>query len=172
MKKTLTLILALALAAAVAGTALGLALGFAKQREGKIARETVDRVDLSFENTEQTFSLSDGSSYVAEIEFTAAKTEADFYAMINDLTVKGEGIEKTEILCADDSARQNSVFSAVLPASDGKALPMHWTVRVFFTAKAAGGIPALLTVDFTSGVKAAAAQRHLFEVPLTFIVTE
>ncbi len=172
MKKTLTALFAVLLAAALIVVAAAVVPALAKKKAGEVTRETLDRVDFALENVEQTFSLADGGHYTAELVLTAKKTEADFYVQINDVTVSGAGVEKTQIECAPDSAQQQSAIGAVLPAKDGAPLEMKWNVRVYFSADAAGEIPMELTIVFTSGVKKEAADRRVFTVPLTFTVAE
>ena len=172
MKRSLTVFLIAALAFALTAGALAVVLGTAKNKTGNVKRETIDRVDFTLENVEQTFSPADGGRYSAELTFSARKTEADFYTMINNITVSGAGVEKTEIECAPDSAEQKSAIGALLPAKDGAPLTMKWTVRVYFSAESAGEIPMTLTVDFTSGVKKEAANRSLWTADLVFRVED
>ncbi|MBQ6019518.1 MAG: hypothetical protein IJL26_04980 [Clostridia bacterium] len=172
MKKSLTVFLIVLLAAALIVGAAAVVPALAKKKTGNVKRETLDRVDFTLENVNQTFSYAEGGQYIAELVFTAKKTEADFYAVINDISVAGAGVEKTEVSCAADSAAQIPAIGAVLPAENGEPLLLKWTVRVYFSAENAGDIPLALTVDFTSGVKKEAADRRFWTAELMFSVEE
>ncbi|MBQ6165144.1 MAG: hypothetical protein IK118_07400 [Clostridia bacterium] len=172
MKKSSAVFLIALLAAALTVGAIAAAVAGARKKAGSYKRETIDRVDFTVENTQQSFSLADGGDFVAEITFTAAKTEAEFFAMIEDITVAGEGIVKTEVIPADAEGGYKAAVGAVLPAKDGKALPLRWTVRVYFSASGPGVVSPVLRVEFTSGVKREASDGRVFTVPLTFTVTE
>ena len=172
MKKPFAALFAALLAAALVVGVAAIAVGAARRSSGSVRRETIDRVDFTVENIEQTFSLADGGAFSADILFTAKKTEADFYAMINDIAVTGAGIEKTDILPAADGGAVRSAIGAVLPAENGEPLEVKWIVHVTFAPDGAGEYPATLSVDYTSGVKLAAADRHIYTVPLRFTVTE
>lgn len=139
----------------------------AEKAEGTAVSEIVDRVNFKVEGVKQTFSEADGS-YMAEIRLTAEKTEADFYAIMNDTEIKGMTYEKIEIVPADEE-NGVSYYGAVLPAKDGKTSPLHWVVRIYFSSPQAQNLKPVLSIDFTSGVKKETATRHLFEQPLEFV---
>ena len=134
-----------------------------------VVSKTVNRVNFTLTNTEQTFSPADGQ-YVAELQFTASKTEPDFYAVMNNISLSGMGFENLEVIPTEDTAVPFS--GAVLPAQDGECEEMTWLLRITFSAQSGTTLTPTLTIDYTSGVKAEAANRRLFEAPLTFIIEE
>lgn len=138
-------------------------------KTGSVVSKTVNRVNFTLTDTEQTFSPADGQ-YVAELQFTASKTEPDFYAVMNNISLSGMGFEKLEVIPTEDTAVPFS--GAVLPAQDGECEEMTWLLRITFSAQSGTTLTPTLTIDYTSGVKAEAANRRLFEAPLTFIIEE
>lgn len=141
----------------------------ARNKTGSVVSKTVNRVNFTLTDTEQTFSPADGQ-YVAELQFTASKTEPDFYAVMNNISLSGMGFENLEVIPTEDTAVPFS--GAVLSAQDGECEEMTWLLRITFSAQSGTTLTPTLTIDYTSGVKAEAANRRLFEAPLTFIIEE
>lgn len=141
----------------------------ARNKTGSVVSKTVNRVNFTLTDTEQTFSPADGQ-YVAELQFTASKTEPDFYAVMNNISLSGMGFENLEVIPTEDTAVPFS--GAVLPAQDGECEEMTWLLRITFSAQSGTTLTPTLIIDYTSGVKAEAANRRLFEAPLTFIIEE
>lgn len=168
MKKTVAVVLCLLTVVATAVTAAAIFYGQARTAEGASRSETVDRVNFTFEGIRQRFQATDGA-YVAEIRFTAEKTEPDFYAVMNELTLDGMDFDRLEIVPEPESGGLPFV-SAQLPVADGKPTPAVWNIRIYFHASAGQTLRPSLSVDFTSGVKEQAASRRIFEQPLEFTV--
>lgn len=157
----------LSLSVLIGGAAVVYQTAFNKT--GSVVSKTVNRVNFTLTDTEQTFSPADGQ-YVAELQFTASKTEPDFYAVMNNISLSGMGFENLEVIPTEDTAVPFS--GAVLPAQDGECEEMTWLLRITFSAQSGTTLTPTLTIDYTSGVKAEAANRRLFEAPLTFIIEE
>ena len=173
MKKIITALLAVILVVGIAVTAVALVYKNAEETAGSTASAVVDRVNFTFAPTQQRFTLGESENgYVAEVLFTAEKTEPDFYAVLHGLTVSGINSVRTEIAPAADSTLNVPLAEAILPVVDGKPAALQWKILIYFTAGGSGTFSPEITVDFTSGVKKEAADRHLYTVPLTFIVSE
>ncbi len=157
----------LSLSVLIGGAAVVYQTAFNKT--GSVVSKTVNRVNFTLTDTEQTFSPANGQ-YVAELQFTASKTEPDFYAVMNNISLSGMGFENLEVIPTEDTAVPFS--GAVLPAQDGECEEMTWLLRITFSAQSGTTLTPTLTIDYTSGVKAEAANRRLFEAPLTFIIEE
>lgn len=155
----------LSLSVLIGGAAVVYQTAFNKT--GSVVSKTVNRVNFTLTDTEQTFSPADGQ-YVAELQFTASKTEPDFYVVMNNISLSGMGFENLEVIPTEDTAVPFS--GAVLPAQDGECEEMTWLLRITFSAQSGTTLTPTLTIDYTSGVKAEAANRRLFEAPLTFII--
>lgn len=172
MKKTGILILCLLLALLTAVFAGAAAFQSAKEQHGAVVSQTVNRVNLSFENVEQTFSPSDNGEYMAQIAFSAEKTEADFYAVLHNLSCSGMGFDRMEILPAEDDLNNTPFAQAHLRASDGKCITSKWLIRLYFHAQSGTTLTPTLTLDYSSGVNEQTAARRLFEVPLRLVIED
>ena len=172
MKKTGILILSVALALLTAVAAGAAAYQIAKEKSGTVISQTVNRVNLTFENTKQTFAPSESGEYLAELTFTAEKTEADFYAVLNDLSCSGMGFMRMEIVPAEDGTNNMSFAGAALKAQDGECIASKWLIRLYFQAQPGTTFAPTLTLDYTSGVKEAAAARRLLDIPLQLTIEE
>ena len=136
---------------------------------GGFVQKTVDRLNLTVDKTEFVFKRSADNTYNISFTFSAEKTEADFYGVINSLSIdkiSGEYI----LFTAADGSPQYVINDTVLPASGGKTQPLSWTVEVPCSIQGTGTVNGSIRIEYTSGVTQQAADSHLLEIPLTVTI--
>lgn len=166
MRKAVIACICVILCLASVVTCVAVYYGFATEKHGEQISETVNRVNFSFSDTEQQFEYNkDG--YMAEVEFSASKTEADFYAEMHSFSVEGMDYDRAEIIPVDSEDGDNPVFEgAVLPASDGKPQTVKWIIRIYFKGEKNSEFMPVINIDYLSGVKKNVCDRRLYSCQL------
>lgn len=139
---------------------------------GEYEQKLLDRVNLSVENTDFVITkTSDGEeTFYITFNFSAQKTEADFYAKINSFSISG--IEFENIIFTADEQNGTSVNpdSLVLSAKDDKPIQYKWTAQMTFNITEKGVYTPILEIDYTSGTSKENSEDRYFSVPLTITV--
>lgn len=170
MKKIILTTVCIIVALSISVTALAAYYGGAKEQSGSYISRTVNRVNFTLDNINQTFDY-DENGYVAEIKFTAEKTEADFFACLNSFSLNGMNYEKAEIVPLESDNSTNQIFDgAVLGVSGGKPQSSAWLIRIFFNGDSGDSFTPVLSIEYTSGVKKNMADTHVFETELKLTV--
>lgn len=154
--------------AAVAGGYLS-----AEKKSGNFSSKILDRVSFEIDNTVQEFSLAslnDGQC-IFQAELTAQKNEADFYAMINSITASGFDFSSVVVTPLQKFSEVCEPNGGVMPAKDGKAIPVGWDIKIYFTPNKKGTINGSIEVDYTSGAKKNVANRQILQIPIQIVVS-
>ena len=131
---------------------------------GGFVQKTVDRLNLTVDKTEFVFKRSADNTYNVSFTFSA-----EFYGVINSLSINGISSEHILFTAADGSP-QYVINDTVLPASGGKTQPLSWTVEVPCSIQGTGTVNGSVRIEYTSGVTQQAADSHLLEIPLTVTI--
>lgn len=140
-----------------------------KTKSGGFVQKTVDRINLTVDSTEFSFDFSDNGVYTLSFEFTAEKTEAEFYGRLDSFAVTGLDTEYT-LLTAVDGSSEYVLDAAVLPAKDGKAEKLVWSVEAPCKIDGRGTFTGEIAIEYTSGITQEQADSHLLKIPLTITV--
>ncbi|MCH5198465.1 MAG: hypothetical protein J1E34_06130 [Oscillospiraceae bacterium] len=169
MKRKKIIITAAALAIIIAvSAAIGMAANRQKTSRGKYFRDIVDRVSFTLENTEFELVKDETDDYEITFSFTAKKTEADFYALINSLDI--EGINYKNLVFENTSASQNySPENILLPAENGEAKRISWDIKMTFSNAISENTEFFFVVDYTSGITPDTADEHILRIPMKII---
>ena len=157
---------AAALAVIIAISAItAVAISGLRSSKGEYFRDVVDRVSFRLEPTEFELQKNDGGAYEIEFTFSAKKTEADFYAVING--IDAEGISYDSLVFENTSnASSYSPENLVLPAENGEAKEITWKIRMTVSDIPDEGADFSLKVAYTSGMTPDSADEHTLKVPM------
>ncbi len=136
---------------------------------GGFVRKTIDRLNLTVDKTTFTFNKIDSNVYNVSFTFTAEKTEADFYGVLDSFSVNGINSEYV-LFTATDGTTQYVLNNTTLPASNGKPQLLSWTVEIPCKITSAGTVNGSIQIVYTSGVTSETADSRLLEIPLTVTV--
>ncbi len=165
-RKVLILIMAAVLLAAAVFTAIAVTRPSAN--EGSFERNIIDRVRFSVDHTAFTAARSDEDGlYEIAFTLTAEKTEADFYAVLHSAELEGLDYESMIFQTATGEAFPPQELP--LPAENGKAIPVNWSVRVRFAAAAAQDTDFSLILHYTSGITQETAEEHFLRIPMQIV---
>lgn len=169
MKNKKIIITALALAIIIAASAaLGIAANRQKASSGKYYRDIVDRVSFTLENTEFELTKSSGKDHEVVFSFTAKKTEADFYAVINSIDI--EGISYKSLIFENTSNSENYLSeNIVLPAENGEAKEISWNITMTLSGDISENTDFFFAVDYTSGMTPDTTDEHILKIPMKII---
>ena len=128
----------------------------------------MDRVDISADATEFTFQKPASANDPCEISFllTVQKSEADLYGRIDNITVNGLSYQKAVFLCQTPALENTVPENLLLPAADGKSVPLTWKVAVTALFPDKGDYQASLQINYTSGLTEVSADSRMLEIPL------
>lgn len=169
MKKKNIIMTAVALMIILAvSAAMGIAVNRQKESKGKYYRDIVDRVSFSLENTEFELVKSETEDCEITFSFSAKKTEADFYAVINSLDV--EGISYKSLVFENTSGAQNYVPEDVLlPAENGEAKEISWNIKMTVSNDIVENTDFYFVVDYTSGMTPDTSDEHILRIPMKIV---
>ena len=127
----------------------------------------INRVRFSLDATEFVFMRESSGKYMLEFTFTAEKTQADFYAVLDDFQIVGLPYSSMTVTAAEQNGKAIPIPGAELPGSyDGTTTPLQWTVKLEFeTDTPVTHLPQLL-ISYTSGTKFNLAESYQTEVDL------
>lgn len=129
---------------------------------------TVDKTDFSFSKT------SEDDIFCLSFTVTAAKTEADFYAMLNGITLTGGVFESVIYEPGENNGEYNNPHSLIMPIGDnGKPLTLSWKVTATFrySSTLSKSFAPELQINYTSGLKIGYADSHILTVPINITVS-
>ena len=166
-RKALILIMAAVLLIAAVFTAIAVTRPSAG--EGQYHRDIIDRVVFSVDPTHFSFVKTEQGDGTCELEFTltAKKTEADFYAVLH--TAELEGLDYESMIFQTAAGDAYAPQDLMLPAENGKAVPVTWTVRVRLASAAALNTDFSLVLRYTSGMTQETAEEHVLRIPMQIV---
>ena len=134
--------------------------------KGGYTRDIIDRVSFTVDNTRFIFTRSENAKeeYTLAFTLTAAKTEADFYAMIH--SVEMEGLSYNSMIFQTAAGDSYVPQDMILPSEKGKAAPVTWNVILTFSAPAKNTVDFSLKIDYTSGFTPDTAEEHILNIPM------
>ena len=121
---TVTVLLLAGLSAAAA-----IRLTYKSASDGYV-RQTVNRVDLSVDHTTLVFDPpADDGMLRGKVTVQIAKAEADFYGMLNSITIEGaDAGQRVYAPARANGEGYDLPESLLLPAENGKTRPLSWTI--------------------------------------------
>lgn len=142
-------------------------------QSGEYGNPVADRVYFSVKNT--SFSLkknsADSEKFTITVFFSAKKTQADFYAILNSFTFSGLSYDSMVFTALNADTEGKTANSTLLPAKDGEPVLLEWQVDITFNIVNKGTYNTKILLDFTSGLSEATAQQKLTEIPVTITVS-
>lgn len=139
---------------------------------GKTENLIADRISVTVQNTEFTIKnkASAAEEYTLTIYLTAAKTQGDFYAVINSLKLSGISYSKMVFTALSEAAEGKTLDYLTLTAKNGVPEEYKWQIDVTLPIESKGEYAPEFIIDYTSGTKADAAQQKLMRIPLKITV--
>ncbi len=162
-KKKIITIVSIAAALAIL-TASSFALDDPYTSGKPVNSEIIDRVNYSVSATEFTFKDGGKDKYTCEFTFSIKKTQPDFYAELNAAELSGA--EFPDVIY---TAGKDNPESARIPenASITYENPLSWEIKFTVPKEEGKNVYQLnFTIDFVSGVKRSASDRHVVEIPI------
>ena len=160
------LIIAAALLLLVSSVITVIAVRNPDKSKGGYTRDIIDRVSFTVDHTKFMFTRSENAKeeYTLAFTLTAAKTEADFYAMIHSVEI--EGLRYNNMIFQTAVGESYVPQDMILPAEKGKAMPVTWNVILSFSAPAKNTVDFSLKLDYTSGITPDTAEEHILNIPM------
>ena len=171
-KKPAFIFLVILLCIALCATATAAITRLASKSQGKKQSYIVNRVNITFENTEFTFdNATAGETLTCKAHVSIEKTEPDFYGKLNSITISGVPLTSTVFSAGKNNGDTSLPENAVLPVSDGKTVPLEWDIEFSFVFDGETTSYNLSAdIDYTTGVSEVTAQRYITSVPITVLV--
>ncbi|MCL2513028.1 MAG: hypothetical protein FWF08_03920 [Oscillospiraceae bacterium] len=176
-KRLKIIVVSAALVFAFAAGAVALAGIAASKKSGSFETEIINRVNIYADDTEQVFKSPGGTGkFTARVVVSAAKTETDFYARINSISVSGMPYENVIITPVQGEYAlfpQNAVLPGGDLKADGTAEPppvAKWYVDITFSASAGAECRPSVDINYTSGVNSQNADTHILNIPVKLTV--
>lgn len=133
----------------------------------------VNRVHLSVDTTEFVFMKSDADSYIFRFTLQAEKTEPDFYAILDGISLLGMPYTDLTFIPAEENADAIMLPGSVLPTTpQEKTAPLSWTVEVVFSVQEAVTYTPTLRLAYTAGTSYALKESYAADIPFTVKVTD
>ena len=164
-QKILIAVFSVVLLAAALVTAL--AVSGTSEKTGDYKRDIVDRVSFYADATQFSFVRSENADEVYELGFqlTAEKTEADFYALLHSAEL--DGLDYDTMVFQSATGENLLPEELPLPAENGNAIPVQWTVRVRFPApEDQNTVDFSLVLNYTSGMTPDTAEEYILKIPM------
>ncbi len=139
---------------------------------GKAESLIADRIAFSLENTEFTIKKADekAEKYTLTMFFETKKTQGDFYAVINSLTLSGIDYESITFTALSDKAQGKTTDALVLTATKGEPDVFRWQVDITLNLAKKGTFSPKIKLSYTSGTTKNSAMEKFTEIPLKITV--
>lgn len=136
-------------------------------------RTYIDRLDLHVDATQFVFMIDENGKYKLQFTFTAEKTEADFYAMLDDFYIFGMPYTDMTVTAATANGDTIAIPGAELPADYyGNTAPLQWTIEMQFETNEPVHYTPTLHLTYTSGTKYDLSETYRLEIPLLVKVSD
>ncbi len=167
-KKLLTFALCLCVISTLVITAAASAIYKYSSASGQEISKTINRVDISVTDTEFTYeNVGSDGMLTCTTTVSIGKTEADFYGMLNSITVSGAQFGYT-IYTAGKNNPDSSLPEEIALTYDK---PLEWQITFTVPYEQGKNVYEIeLAIDYTTGLKPNTAQRYQTTVPLTLTV--
>lgn len=172
-KKITLVVISVILILGISVTAIGINMGRKPDvQSGEFKNLIADRISVTVENTDFVIKKASEASETFTLTFylTAKKTQADFYGVINSLSLEGIAYNNIVFTALTPAAENKTLSELVLTASDGEPDEYRWQVDVTLTFSGKGKYIASLNMDYTSGMNKDSSVQKLMEIPLTITV--
>lgn len=134
---------------------------------GAYERTYIDRLNLHIDATQFVFMIDESGKYKLQFQFTAEKTEPDFYAVLDNFYLYGIPYSEMTITAAGTNGDVVAIAGAELPADyNGSTKPLIWTVELAFETLQAVTYEPTLLLTYTSGTKYELSESYRLEIPL------
>ncbi len=170
-KKTVAAIfIAVALLALII-TAAAVIYNLPTKTEGSFERKIINRIDFKITNTNFTFSKTDSDHvFVMNLQLSAKKTEADFYALIDSIEIKDFTIESITVTPNENSPIKDIPPSVSLPVVNGEPAELIYDIAIYFKQTKTGTYNPKLIVNYASGVRKEFIQEYVLKTDLTVTI--
>lgn len=171
-KKIISAVISITLALLIGAAAVTAINTLASKTEGKTESYIVNRVNMSFENTDFAFeNVNKGDTLTCKAHFSVAKTEADFYGMLNSLSI--QGIQMKNVVFTAGKNNGTALFPSQQPLAslNGEPVALEWDISFSFVWDGSASEYKLnANIDYTTGVTKDTAQRFITSVPITVTI--
>ncbi len=136
-------------------------------------RTYIDRLNLHIDATQFVFMIDEGGKYKLQFTFTAEKTEADFYAALDDFYILGIPYTEMTVTAASKNGNTVAIPGAELPADYyGNTSPLQWTVELQLETTQPVHYTPTLHLTYTSGTKYELRETYQLEIPMLVKVSD
>lgn len=173
-RKRITLIItSVILILGITVTAIGINMGKKPaSQSGEFKNLIADRIEITVENTDFLIKKTSSSSETFTLTFylSAKKTQSDFYAVINSLSLEGISYNNIVFTSLTPSAENKTLSDLVLTATNGEPDEFRWQADVTVTFSGVGNYNARLNINYTSGLSEESSVQKLMEIPININV--
>ncbi len=136
-------------------------------------RTYIDRLDLHMDATQFVFMMDENGKYKLQFTFTAEKTEADFYAILDDFYILGLPYSEMTVTASSTNGNTVAIPGAQLPADYyGNTSPLQWTIELQFETAQPVHYTPTLQLTYTSGTKYDLRETYRLEIPMVVKVSD
>ncbi len=141
-------------------------------QSGEFENLIADRIELTVKNTDfvLTKSTDEAETFTVTCFFTAKKTQADFYAVIDNFEFTSLSYDNIVFTALNEKTEDKTVNGLTLTASDAQPDLYEWQVDITLSVLGKGVYKSALKIDYTSGMTQQTAQSKTVEIPLTITV--
>lgn len=173
-KKIITAVISIVLALGASAAAVAAINTLASKTEGSTESYIVNRVNMTFDNTDFTFeNVNKGDTLTCKAHFSIEKTEPDFYGVLNSFAVQGVALKNVVFTAGKGNGTALFPSAQVLPTVNGKTSALEWDVSFSFVWDGSASEYKLsANADYTTGVTQETAQRFITSIPITIKVNQ
>ena len=138
--------------------------------EGKFENNYVNRVNITAEKTSFTIDkLNDGQKETLNLTLSAAKAEAEFYAKIQSISIKGLNHDYAVWTSVEGSFDHPE--GAILPVgSDGKPQTLKWSLTAPYIIPDKFTSDPVIEIRLLSGINEMLATESIIKIPLKITI--
>lgn len=171
-KKLLTVALCLCLLGALLITGAAVTKYKFTSSADKAVSEIKNRVNIAVSATSFTFrNVGKDGMLTCTATLSIEKTEADFYGVLNSVTLSGQEFGNTIYTAGKNNGNAVLPENVPLPSNDDGVYPLEWELTFSVPYKEGQSFyEVMLNFDYTTGLKPNVTQRYQTQIPITITV--
>lgn len=171
-KKLFTVGLCIFIVSVLVVTAAAVVLYKYNDASHSYVRKVVNRINIEVSDTEFTFAKPDSSGMLyCETTVSVEKTEKDFYAMLDSITLSGQDFGYVIYTAGKNNGEAELPENVMIKPCQSDNAAYKWDIS--FTVPYEEGTSSyevLLELNYTTGVKPNVTQSYVTNIPITLTV--
>lgn len=141
-------------------------------QSGQFENLIADRIELTVRNTDFVLkkSTDEAETFTITCFFTAKKTQADFYAVIDNFEFTSLAYDNIVFTALNEKTEGKALNGLMLTSSDAQPDLYEWQADITLSVLGKGVYTSSLKIDYTSGMSQQTSQSRTVEIPLTITV--